>query len=196
MSVFGLPGCYIGRGGYGHERSRGKTGGNIGAESYRRFLDGEEEGLAEIVREYQNGLIAFLQSFVWDYCEAEELAQTVFFKLWSRKPVFREECRFKTWLFTMARNAAVDWLRKKSRIADDPAEDYESNFTDELDPEQFFIQKEQQSAFVKALPKLPSDYRRVIELVYLENLSHREAGLIMGKNARQIRNLLFRAKKH
>ncbi len=96
MSVFGLPGRYISRGGMDMNDQGEKTGGNIGAESYRRFLDGEEEGLAEIVREYQNGLIAFLQSFVWDYCEAEELAQTVFFKLWSRKPVFREECRFKT----------------------------------------------------------------------------------------------------
>lgn len=110
--------------------------------------------------------------------------------------MFREECRFKTWLYTIARNVAVDWLRKKSRIADDPAKDYENSIIDEMDPEQIYIQKEQQTALGRTLAKLPLDYRQVIELVYFEKFSHREAGLIMGRNARQIRNLLFRAKKH
>ena len=58
-----------------------------GASSYRRFRDdGDESGLAEIIRDYKDGLIFYLNSFVDNIIIAEELAEDTFVRLGTRKP--------------------------------------------------------------------------------------------------------------
>ena len=59
-----------------------------GASSYRRFLNGDDSGLAEIVREYKDGLILYLQSFGADLVSAEDLTEDTFFRLMIKKPAF------------------------------------------------------------------------------------------------------------
>ncbi len=93
-----------------------------GAEYYRRFLEGDEEGLSEIVREYRDALIQYLQTVVFDYHAAEELAQETFFRLLVRKPKYSGRCSFKVWLWAIRRNAAVDWIRQRAKISYIPAE--------------------------------------------------------------------------
>ena len=57
-----------------------------GASSYRRFLDGDDNGFVEIVRDYKDGLILFLDSFVRNLSIAEDLAEDTFVKLGIKKP--------------------------------------------------------------------------------------------------------------
>lgn len=66
-----------------------------GADSYRRFLDGDDEGLAEIVREYKDGLILYLNGYVNNLYIAEELTEDTFFRLITRKPKFSGKSTFK-----------------------------------------------------------------------------------------------------
>ena len=67
-----------------------------GASSYRRFLAGDDEGLADIIRTYRDGLIFYLNGFVNDIHTAEDLAEDVLVKLAVKKPAFREKSSFKT----------------------------------------------------------------------------------------------------
>ena len=57
-----------------------------GTESYRRFLAGEEDGLVEIIRDYKDGLILYLNSFVNNIHTAEDLAEDTFVRLAVKKP--------------------------------------------------------------------------------------------------------------
>lgn len=57
-----------------------------GANSYRRFLSGEDEGLIEIVEEYKDGLILYLNGYVNNIYIAEELTEDTFFRLITKKP--------------------------------------------------------------------------------------------------------------
>lgn len=82
-----------------------------GASSYRRFLNGDDEGLTEIVRDYKDGLMLYLNGFVNNISTAEELMEETFFKIITKKPRFREKYSFKTWLYTIGRNVAIDYLR-------------------------------------------------------------------------------------
>ena len=75
-----------------------------GAGSYRRFLNGDESGLVEIVEEYKDGLILFLNRYVSDFYVAEDLAEDTFFKLVIKKPRYVGDSSFKAWLYTIARN--------------------------------------------------------------------------------------------
>ena len=80
-----------------------------GACSYRRFRDdGDESGLVEIIRDYKDGLIFYLNSFVGNIHIAEELAEDTFVFLGTKKPRDKGKGSFKTWLYTIGRNVAID----------------------------------------------------------------------------------------
>ena len=66
-----------------------------GASSYRRFLDGDDKGLAEIVRDYSDGLILYLNGIVNNISLAEELMEETIFKIITKKPRFNEKNSFK-----------------------------------------------------------------------------------------------------
>ena len=59
-----------------------------GAINYRRFLEGDNNALVDIIADYREGLILFINSFVNDFCTAEELAEDTFVKICSDKPKF------------------------------------------------------------------------------------------------------------
>ena len=84
-----------------------------GASSYRRFLDnGDVQGLDEIIIEYSDGLILYLTSIVGNVQTAEELTEDTFVLLGTKKPKYKEKSSFKTWLYAIGRNIAIDHLRK------------------------------------------------------------------------------------
>ena len=66
-----------------------------GASSYRRFLDGDDKGLAEIVRNYSDGLILYLNGIVNNISVAEELMEETLYKLITKKPKFKEKYTFR-----------------------------------------------------------------------------------------------------
>ncbi len=72
-----------------------------GASSYRRFLDGDDKGIAEIVGDYKDGLILYLNGYVNNIFIAEELAEDTFFRLITRKPRYSGKSTFKSWLYAI-----------------------------------------------------------------------------------------------
>jgi len=166
-----------------------------GASSYRRFLDGDDDGIVEIVRYYKDGLILYLKGFVTNIYIAEELAEETFFRLMIKKPKFSGKSSFKSWLYAIGRNIAVDYVRRDSKLLDKPIEDMETYLGDVTDLELSYIKEERKIMIHRALEKLPSDYRQIIWLVYFEGFSNEESSIAMKKSSRQIRNLLYRAKQ-
>ena len=166
-----------------------------GASSYRRYLEGDDEGIADIVREYKDGLILYLNGYVDNLYTAEDLTEDTFFKLMTKKPRFSGRSTFKTWLYTIGRNIAVDWIRRESKQTELAPEDMEQYQKDESDLERTYIREERKMAVHRSLRKLMPDYRAVLWLVYFEDFSGREAAAILRKNDRQMKNLLYRAKQ-
>lgn len=166
-----------------------------GESSYRRFLGGDENGIVEIIRDYKDGLILYLNSFVGNICTAEELAEETFIKLVVKKPKFRGKSTFKTWLYAIGRNTATDYLRKSSKKSCSSIEDYPNLSSDEYDLEKSYIREEQKISVHKALKKLNPEYSQVLYLIYFEDFDNSQAAQIMKKNKRQIENLIYRAKK-
>lgn len=165
-----------------------------GAISYRRFLDGDDEGMVEIIRDYKDGLILYLSGITGNILTAEDVMEDTFFKLVTKKPRFSGRSSFKTWLYAIGRNAAVDSLRKQSRFSDKPVEEY-TDLADELSIERDYLKQEQKITLHRALQKLTPDYRQVLYLVFFENFSNEETAKIMRKTKRQVENLLYRAKQ-
>ena len=164
-----------------------------GASSYRRFLDGDDKGLAEIVRDYSDGLTLYLCGIVNNFTLAEELMEETLFKLITKKPKYRPTHSFKTWLYTIGRHVAIDHLRRQKR-SDISLDELEGVVSDRFDLERLYLAEEQKVVLHQAMGKLHAEYRQVLWLLYFEDLSHAEVAAVMGKTPRQMKNLVFRAK--
>ncbi len=165
-----------------------------GASSYRRFLDGDDKGLAEIVRDYRDGLILYLNGIVNNIFVAEELMEETFFKIITKKPRFNAKYSFKTWLYTIGRNVAIDHLRHNAKQADTSFDDLENYIQDEFDLEKLYIMEERKMIVHRALKKLNAEYRQVLWLLYFDGMTNSDAAVVMKKSARQMKNLVYRAK--
>lgn len=166
-----------------------------GACSYRRFLNGDDEGLTLIIKDYKDGLILYLNGYVNNIYVAEEIMEETFFKLAVKKPKFNERCSFKTWIYTIGRNVAIDYIRHNSRVSVSSIEDMENYLKDETNIENQYIKNERKIILHKALCELKPEYYQVLWLCYFDEFSNQEIAQIMGKSKRQIENLLYRAKQ-
>ena len=167
-----------------------------GTENYRRFRDtGDENAVAEIIKDYREGLIMYLMNIVSDIHTAEDLAEDTFVLLFTRKPRDKGKGSFKTWLYTIGRNLAIDWLRKQSRHAEVPLEEAAEISTEDDIVCSELIHEERKIMLYHSMAKLPHDYRQVLYLRYFEELENKEIAKIMRKSVRSIESLLLRARK-
>lgn len=161
-------------------------------DSYKRFLNGDNGGLEDIVREYKDGLILYLNGFVRNLNTAEELTEETFVKLILKRPRFSQNASFKTWLYAIARNVAMDHLRRNKKEV--CIEDYSQISSEVIDLEIAYIQKEDNILLYRTIDKLKQEYRQVLWLFYFEQLSNREIAKIMGKSVHNVETLVYRAR--
>ena len=166
-----------------------------GACSYRRFLDGDDTAIAELVGAYKDGLILYLNGYVHNIFAAEELAEDTFFRLITKKPRFGGNSSFKSFLYAIGRNVAVDYIRHQSKVRQISLEEAENYIAVVESLEQTYLREEQKLELNRALAQLPDEYRHVLWLSFFEDFSNQEIAAIMRKNERQVRNLLYRAKQ-
>ena len=162
--------------------------------SYRRFIDGDDNALTEIITEYRDGLILYINSIVKDLVMAEDLAEDTFVRLFTRKPRLSGEASFKTLLYTIGRNIAIDYLRKEKRKE-------HMSFDECVEPasgaegiEDVIIREEQEIALLKEISKLRPAQSQALWLVYYEGMSVKNAAGIMKKSVHSVEMLISRAK--
>ena len=165
-----------------------------GASSYRRFLDGDETAFDEILKEYRDHLVFFINRYVQDYGAAEDIAIDVFVQLIVHRHRYNFKTPFKTYLFMMGRSRAIDYLRRGKRITLTDWVDMEAELSEFTSLEEAILADERKQAVHKAMDQLPEDMRAAVHLVYFEQLSYEDAAKVMKKNRKQVDNLLYRAK--
>ncbi len=168
---------------------------DTGARNYQRYLSGQDVGFVELITEYQQPLFQFLCGYVRDEGVAEELTEEVFFRIAVKKPHFRGASDFRTWLFSIGRNLALDHLRRQKRHTEIPFTDAEpllSLYDSTVDT---YEQKERRRQLYDALAKLPAREREALHLTYFAGFSCAAVGEIVKKNRRGVENLLYRARK-
>lgn len=166
-----------------------------GAEFYRRYNSGDDKALTEMIRMYKDGLILYINGIIKNIHIAEDITEDVFVLLAVKRPKYSGKSKFKTWLYTIARNRALDNLRKSSKMSDRPIDEYVDITSEQDDFERAYLREENRIAVHSAMKKLSQDYRQVLYLVFFEEFSNSEAAAIMKKSKHQLENLLYRAKK-
>jgi len=176
------------------ENGRGKTM-ESSAGSYCRFLAGDESGLVEIIRDYRDGLILYLYSFTGDLRAAEELAEDTFVKLAVKRPRDKGGASFKTWLYAIGRNLALDHLRRSAARREAPLEAASARTSEAESLEQRCLRTERQQQLRRAMARLKPEYRQVLWLVYFEDFSLKDAARVMKKSTHAAETLVYRARQ-
>ena len=161
---------------------------------YRRYLDGNEKAAVPLVEKYGDALTLYINGYVKDMHEAEDLMIEAFSRMFMKARPVSEEGSFKAYLYKTARNLALR-LRQKHRIIflhlDDL--DFEPQSKDLADTRLY--SDERRRVLTEALDQLKAEYREALYLVYFEDMSYRSAAAVMGKNEQQVTNLVHRGKQ-
>ena len=165
-----------------------------GESSYRRYLDGDRSGFDEIIDMYHDNLIYFLTRYVGNENDAEDIAAETFLEMLIHPSWYSFKSSLKTYIYSIARNKAVDFVRKnKRRVFTDGFDNVSlsSSFDETWDET---VRAEQSGRVADALSKLKREYAEILYYVYFEQLDTDEITKIMKKSSRQVSNLLYRAK--
>lgn len=166
-----------------------------GSEAYLRFLSGDDRGMEQIITDYKDGLILYLNSLVGNIALAEELAEDTFVRLCIKKPRDKQTGSFKTWLYTIGRNVAISHMRKAGRVTT-VSTDALADVADEAgDLLAGYVQEENRRLVHSALGKLKPEYRQILWLIYFEGLSFKEAAAVMKKTVHSTEMLATRARQ-
>lgn len=158
---------------------------------YAQFLKGDELALEELIRIYSDNLVRFAYLYVKDSYLAEDVAEDTFVALFIKRKKFTSQAKFKTYLYKIAKNKCIDVLRK--RVNTVPLCDVE-NVLKIASVEENFARRERDKKLYRCVHALPEQYKDVICLAYLDGFDVAEICQILGKNKKQVYNLLSRAK--
>lgn len=178
---------------YNKQKGRYYTMDN-GASSYRRYLDGETEAFDEIVITLYDPLVLFLCRYVKDHHTAEDIAMDVFADLVVHKHRYNFRVSLKTYLFMLGKSRALNYLKRRRRIADVPIEELPLQGEEPSAEAQYAIDQRKQ-ALHDAMAELPEDMAEALYLMYFEDLSYEEIARVMKVSKKQVDNLLYRGKK-
>jgi RNA polymerase sigma-70 factor (ECF subfamily) len=156
------------------------------AELMERILRRDSGALETLYDRYARPVYSLVLRISQQPASAEEIVQDVFLQLWKRADRFQiSRGPLEPWLFTMARNRALDFLRlkreKQRRREDSVEDDLPIAAIERPDPEGDIDLSRRAEKVRALLTSLPDAQRRAIELAFFEGLSHSEIAASMGE---------------
>ena len=152
-----------------------------GGEIMRLYRSGaEEKAFRIIVSTYKERLYWHIRRFTCSHEDTDDLLQDTFAKIWAALPSFREDAQLFTWIYRIATNEALNFIRKKKVRAMISFEDIRSEMEDRIDSDPSFNGDEIQRQLHKAIQKLPTKQRLVFNLRYFDELKYEEISEITG----------------
>jgi RNA polymerase sigma-70 factor, ECF subfamily len=155
-----------------------------------RCQEGDFSAFEVLYQRYQRPILAYIYQITRNYEESACIAQDVFMRVFEHVDRFDIKRRFTTWFYTIARNAAIDYLQSRNRKAMvsfsdlDHDDEHDSVAVNTGAPgpsiEAALSGGESKQLLTAALAELPQIYREIIELVIFQDHSYEEASVILG----------------
>jgi len=139
------------------------------------YLNDDEESLEILIKRYLKPMYSFIFRFVGDTQTAEDIAQETFIKVWRNLKKFDRNKKFKTWIFTIAKNTCLDWQKKKKTLPLSFAEAVRGPspiLSESLD---------------RILERISPKYRMVLFLRYNDHFTFREIAESLGESINTIK---------
>ena len=161
---------------------------------------GDRQAFTRLVRRHQERVFRFVLRMLGSRDEAMDLTQDAFLRAWNALPGWRPEARFATWLLQIARNGALDLLRRRQRVEfvpldpDAPGEAIFEPHDTAPPPEQRLADRQRIGLLERALGALPAGQREILLLRELEDMSYAEIAATLGIQEGTVKSRLARAR--
>lgn len=172
-------------------------------EYVERALDGDESAYHALVEKYRNALFHHIRRIVRDRAELDDLVQESFIKAFSALESYSTQYAFSTWLYKIATNHAIDFLRKKrlrTQSIDRPIQTKEGEMEVELPdttyrPDRHIVEDQRKTLIQDAIDALPAKYYRVIVLRHQHEKSYEEIARELDLPLGTVKAHIFRARE-
>lgn len=164
------------------------------------YLTGDEKSLELLVERYLKTIYSFVYRYVGNGQDADDVTQDVFVKVWHNLKKFDQQKSFKTWVFTIAKNASINALKKKKSI---PFSNFENEAGENViletlaDPAPLPLEILERQGLAQvlsqAMDKLAPQYRMVLFLRYNDHFNFREIAESLGESLNTIKSRHRRA---
>jgi RNA polymerase sigma-70 factor (ECF subfamily) len=169
----------------------------------RDALKGNEQAYKLLMKKYYPQLSNLIYRLIRDKQDVEDLTQEAFVKAFQSLKYFNQQYAFSTWLYKIATNNTIDYIRKKKLETfsiDKPIASEESDFSFELpdstyEPDKEIIRLQKSTAIQQAIAKLPEKYRRVIIMRHSEERDYAEIAKILKLPIGTVKAHIFRARE-
>ncbi len=160
---------------------------------YQRFLSGDDSGLQRLMERYGNSLTLYIDGYLRDIHEAEDLMIEAFAYFVAKRPRLRDD-GFRAYLYKSARHLALRCLQKKRRKQIFSFDDLEQEPESDVLLETLVQTDERNRILWRCMDELAPAYREALYLVYFEGMRHAEAAAVMRKTEKQIADLVYRGR--
>jgi len=170
----------------------------------QRAVKGDSRAYVELSKRYRDPIYHKMYSFVRNREDADDLTQEAFAKAFDKLESYTPRFAFSTWLFRIAINNCIDFIRKKKlavfsideKIDKDTDQDFTYNLQSQmLNPEQSIIRNQKVKETRSVLRRLNKKYRLMIELRYFEEKTYEEISRELEIPLGTVKAQLFRAKE-
>lgn len=136
-------------------------------------------GFNLLMEKYQEKVYWVIRRMVIDHDSSNDIAQEAFVKVWKNIDSFKGDAKLYTWIYRIATNEALNYLRKKKRRFFLPIGDVEHELTSSLEADHFYSGDEIQLKLQKALLKLPEKQRLVFNMKYFEEMKFKDIAEVL-----------------
>ena len=143
-------------------------------------MESPEQVFNQIVREYSERLFWHVRRMVGSHEDADDLLQDIFIKIWTALPSFRGEAQLYTWVWRIATNETLNYLRKERVRAALRMQSVDAEMERRIEADPFFNGTEAQRELMKAVSRLPEKQRQVFIMRWWDELSYEEIAAITG----------------
>ncbi len=169
----------------------------------RKALKGDQVAYRAILKKYHDQVYNLLYRMVHDKDEVEDLTQEAFIKAFNSLKNFNEEFAFSTWLYKIATNNCIDYIRKKKLATfsiDKPIESKDGEYSYEIpdstyEPDKTLIAGQRTKILEEAVNALPEKYRQVILMRHTEDMDYQEIADALKLPLGTVKAHIFRARE-
>ncbi len=169
----------------------------------QKVLRGDVNAFEKLVLEYEKNIYNIALRMTGNSEDASDMTQEAFIKAYNSLQSFRGDSKFSVWIYRIATNVCLDFLRSKSRrptvslsVEDNEGEDVQLDVADESQSPELLLDRQMTRESVRrGLETLSPEYRQILLLREIQGLSYDEISQTLGLEVGTVKSRIFRARK-